>query len=730
MRKKSLFSWFLTFLILILFVGSKTEANSDIFIDDRENPISVSASERVDYYMEEGLIIAQGDVVLIWGEYTLKAPEVLLNLKENFITASQEVYFSQGASGFHSDELTFYFEDYKALILKPHGHLESEAVAGTIYIRSDYLEASEGMIKVTEGKVSTCDREKPHYYLRSKRVDIYPGDKFTAHHVSFWELSGYLPLFYWPRLTVSLKDREQKITPEIGYSSTRGWFIKTSFNYLRDKSHGFYMLDFYSKTGLAGGIKHFYLDDSRGTGYFQIYAQQDQIDLGLADIETLVNHNQKLNENWQTNGQSIINYYEDDKITIDLQNTLKGKVKEVSIDLEARLKALRNLKGEASWPSMDTNLTGRFNYSLGRHRFYLDSKYNMLWQDKQEELLKDWAGLFRYNGGATALTYQVTLERRVPALGSTAKNHFYKIPEVNLKIRPGYFKFNAARKFRPFYLDILVGHYDEGISKHKATKAGLSLNYSQVYRPLSWTTINLDQRGTANYYSSGEEYFELYSRNRLTLQPLKSLRGDLTYTYRSPFGETPFRFDSVSAQEDLMASIYYTKDAWSAQVSSGWNIKNEHYFDIIGQLRYHPSNNLDLRLSTGYNLQEEIWRDVILAGRADYNRLQLTAGYRFGVSPSFESKNLETQLAWQIIPDISLKLLTIYDFTKEDLSRGEAQLAWNFHCRELIFSYEHLKGEFWVQYHINAFPGQKLKLGLSSEDPMLVDIDLGDLLPW
>ena len=736
MLRKIIIISFLTLLIISI-TGGEAWANQEgglgvpQEIGDKEEPIQVSAAGRVDYFLEEGLVLAQDNVLLIWGAYTLRAEKLLLDLNEKYIKASEDVYFSQGDNGFESSEIIFYFEEYKALILEPKGHLESEAVTGTIYIRSKSADVQKDLITIDSGKVSTCDQANPHYFFKAKRVDIFPGNKFTAHHISFWELSGYLPLFYWPRLTISLQDKEQRIVPEVGYSSTRGWYIKTSFNYLKDKSHGFYMLDFYSRTGLALGLKHFYLDNEQGTGYLRLYVQQDQANLGLADLETNWSHQQELGADWEVSGESAINYYKEKKITTNLQSTLKGKVDNLSINLEGKLNALRNLEeGESPWPSMDANLLTRLNYSLGRQRFYLDGKYNMLWNDSKEEMLKDWAGLFRYSGGATALTYQVNLEKRIPALGSTSKNFFYRLPEVNLKLRPGYFKFTGAQRLRPFFLDIVAGYYNEGISNHKGSKLGLSLNYSQTYRPLSWATINFDQRGSANYYSSGDKYYELYSRNRLTLQPLRSLRSDLTYTYRRPFQDTPFSFDSISAQEDLTGGLYFNQGPWSAQLSSGWNIKDEHYFDIVGEVRYSPSNKLDLRVSTGYSIQEEIWRDVILAGRTDYRNLQLTAGYRFALEPKYKAKNIEAQLAWQINPDIKLNLLTLYDYEREEISRGEAQLAWNFHCRELIFSYDHIKSEFWVQYHINAFPGQKLKLGLSSDEPAMIDIDLGDLLPW
>ncbi len=700
-------------------------------LSDKENPICLTAEGRIDYFMDEGIIEAQGDVILKWGIYELRAGRMILDLNESFLKAQDKVYFKYEDSGFKSEELTFYFEEYRAIILEPRGTIASDEVKGAIYIQAEWVDASEDLIVLSEGKVSTCDREKPHYYLKTKKLEIWPGDKFTAHHVSFWELSGYLPLLYWPRLTISLQEKEQKITPDIGYSSTRGFFIKTAFNYLKDNYHGLVLLDIYSRTGLAGGIKHYYLDDARGTGYFKIYGQQDWAKIGLPEVETELFHSHNLSDNWQISGQSLLNYHHGNKITANLKSSVRGKGDNLTFSLSGSFNGTRTLKDdELLWPSLATLVSTKINYSWNREKFYLDAQYNNRRRLNQDEFLQDWSGLFRYSGGSTPFSYQLVLERKVPTLGSTTTYHFYRMPEVKISLKPGYFKFNGADILRPISLDFLGGYYDEGKTGHKTLMGNLGLGFSKTWRPLSWLTLGMNQQANAAFYSTGEQLYKVSSRNNINIQPFNFLRTNLTYNYIAPYGETPFDFDKSGSQEDLRGVLYLDTGPWHAQLSSGWDIKNSRYLDVIGQLRFYPGNRLDLRLATGYSIQSNTWRDFVLTGRADYDKLKFTAGYRFAIEPAFTSKRVDTLLSWQIIPEISLRVLTIYDFTKAELTKGEAQVVWDLHCRELVFSYDQLKEEFWVQYHIKAFPGQRLKLGTAPDDPMLFDIDLGDLLPW
>lgn len=115
-------------------------------------------------------------------------------------------------------------------------------------------------INTEESKFTGCNLDKPHYYFEAKEVIIYPDDHLIAKHVILRELNGKLPLFYWPYLYISLKEKDQHLIPQFGYSKSRGWFIKTTYYYNYKSLPGESYLDYYTKSGYAGGFKqHFFM---------------------------------------------------------------------------------------------------------------------------------------------------------------------------------------------------------------------------------------------------------------------------------------------------------------------------------------------------------------------------------------------------------------------------------------------------------------------------------------
>ncbi|MFW6268661.1 MAG: hypothetical protein ACOC4G_01155 [Bacillota bacterium] len=132
-------------------------------------------------------------------------------------------------------------------------------------------------IELEEGGFTGCELDNPHYFLKSSKTVIHPGEYLEAYNVVFRELEGKLPLFYWPYLYISLKREDQSVVPEFGYDSRRGWFIKTTYNYdVKNELPLEIYLDYYTETGEAGGFKQYYIYEPEQKGYFSVYGQRNK----------------------------------------------------------------------------------------------------------------------------------------------------------------------------------------------------------------------------------------------------------------------------------------------------------------------------------------------------------------------------------------------------------------------------------------------------------------------
>jgi len=700
--------------IFILIFSFSTQAATRVNIN----------AERLDYFLKEEQAEARNNVVVIWEDNRLTCDELFIDFAEGFLTARGNVYFVQGDSGFKSQEITYYFEQEKTIILDARGEFVTDEVEGYVYLHSKRIEGERERVFVDEARVTTCELEEPHFFLRSSKVEVYPGDKLISRHVSFWELSGRLPVFYWPYLYISLKEREQQITPEVGYSAQRGFFVKFSYNYSLDNSYGQILTDVYTRTGLGFGIRHVYLDREDDLGRFYFYFQQDRAEIGLPLWQAQLEHRQETPFSGNFSGRLGLTNYQGQRIDLRTDLDWRGSQDSWDLRLDTDIDGTYFYGGiDDAWSELEASLSGRYNFELSpRHRFRLDGEYDSEIDDGEFD--DRWAGSFLYRGGDSGLGYEVLFERRVPSIGGSG-DHFYTIPEVKVTTRPVYWDESPPSYLRPFTFEVLGGYYDDRKVDLRAGRAGLRVDYNRFFRPFTWANLQLTQQGSVYGYTTRDLQAELSSRNRLTLRPLNWLSSTWTYTYRQPFGESPFGFDYRRLQDNLRGDLRLNWQSWTATVSSGRDFADQRFYDVTGQIRYRTSN-MNLRLATGYSTENQRWRDVVISAGLDFDRIELGLGYRFNPSP-FEHKKVEGQVAWQATEDIKLESIISYDISRNELDSGAIRMAWDLHCRQLVFSYDHIRTEFLVQYQILAFPGQRVQVISTPEEPMLFDLDLGDL---
>jgi hypothetical protein len=70
----------------------------------------------------------------------------------------------------------------------------------------------------------------------------------------------------------------------------------------------------------------------------------------------------------------------------------------------------------------------------------------------------------------------------------------------------------------------------------------------------------------------------------------------------------------------------------------------------------------------------------------------------------------------------------IYNGYAGKYERGDFALSWDMDCRSLSLRYSQTKGEVWLEYRITAFPNIQIKLGSSTDKPLMFDLpSWGDL---
>jgi len=221
--------------------GNKVTIDGNVVVINKDIRLTC---DRIEFFRDTGMAHAEGNILLIM----------------NMGTTSEMT----------GEKLTFNFEtmtgsfDGANIYAKPYyGFGEKVSKVG------------ENHMRMERDYITTCDLDKPHYRMASKKLDIYPGDKLVARSVRM--IIGKLPMLYLPRMTQSLKDKKPRVTFTPGYDKDWGMFVLSQWRYYFDEDFkGTIHLDARERKDIAWGIDLDYKTPKTGKGRIRTYYMNER----------------------------------------------------------------------------------------------------------------------------------------------------------------------------------------------------------------------------------------------------------------------------------------------------------------------------------------------------------------------------------------------------------------------------------------------------------------------
>ena len=236
---------------------------------DEEPPVNFEA-DRLDYYHEKGIIEGRGNVRVSYKEMELKADYIWFDRNSQALFAKGNVSFRE--KGEKGGEICAKELKYNL------GEELGEALEACSFQKPWYVKARQ-FTKITpneyllrDGSFTTCDLASPHYRFTAKRIKVYPGDRLVAYHAVFY--AGKIPLMYLPFYRRSLKDVPSGFIVRPGYSSKKGAYVLSHYNwYLSEKLNGRWYLDYFDRRGWGEGFDVNFVSGVQypGSGYLYGY---------------------------------------------------------------------------------------------------------------------------------------------------------------------------------------------------------------------------------------------------------------------------------------------------------------------------------------------------------------------------------------------------------------------------------------------------------------------------
>ncbi|MAS92425.1 MAG: hypothetical protein CMO55_04445 [Verrucomicrobiales bacterium] len=239
-----------------------------------ENTLNLDIqSDFSDYDQNLGIAKAYGDVIVKYGDVTIKADQVEFHQSSGKIFARDNVRVFRDGQVVDAEEIIYNTRTGEMTTSQFESALEPIFYTSDNIVRPE--EGEEGPIILYDSTFTTHDSSDPNFLVKVKKLEVYPDDKIIMHGARV--RMGKIPVFYFPYYVQPMDD-------ELGYYFTPGW--NTAWGGFWLNQYGFMVgedllakahLDYRSERGLAGGVefKPKKFEDNDNIGSLNLYYAND-----------------------------------------------------------------------------------------------------------------------------------------------------------------------------------------------------------------------------------------------------------------------------------------------------------------------------------------------------------------------------------------------------------------------------------------------------------------------
>ncbi|WP_076791439.1 putative LPS assembly protein LptD [Chlorobium sp. KB01] len=204
-----------------------------------DSTIVYSARDSVIYNIDNRTMELRGKAAINHESMSIKAPDIVIDLNTALIKASgvadslhnltAPAVFTDNQGGFNAETISYNFRT---------GRGETSNVSsysGKLIFQGEQVTRLEsGELKISDGRFTTCDEERPHYWFASSNISIIPGKRVTARPLVMYfspELFSRhlpdIPVLALPYMSFSLEQGRSSgfLTPGLRSESSRGYFL-------------------------------------------------------------------------------------------------------------------------------------------------------------------------------------------------------------------------------------------------------------------------------------------------------------------------------------------------------------------------------------------------------------------------------------------------------------------------------------------------------------------------
>ncbi|MDD5595267.1 MAG: hypothetical protein PHY94_03370 [Candidatus Omnitrophica bacterium] len=663
----------------------------------KAEPLIVNA-DNVEYSTENKVFSASGNVIVIFQDTKLSCDKLSLNSQTKECQAEGNVRMEDLRGTIEGSKLIYNFDKHAGTIF------DSQFRANPFFGKTEKLyKVSDAEYVSSRGYMTTCSFDNPHWRMKTKKMDIFPGDKIQVKDATVYV--NKLPLLYMPQYTRSLREPLMKVQVMPGTSKTWGPFMLTAWRYnLTEDITGRIYVDYRSNFGIAEGLGTNYDSKDFGKGDFKFYYTQERDksnDVNKEDVnvpKVFQRYLVRLRHKWDVDERTnvVAEYH---KIT-DSKRALMGNTfnflkdyfpREYETDQQPLSYVL--MHHAFAYSNIDVLLQPRVNTWFSQEVKMPEIKYNMP--------SLQFGNLLFYLSDATSF---VSLKQKFASPADNndkAVNSFSTNHRLSRPVKIAFLNFNPFVGSQQNFSD--EGAYGSTLTNIFSGGTDASTKFYKIY---NWKTKSL-----------GLDINEL----RHIITPTVS------YTYSNSTGSKVDELE-IGGHRSTRSSIatlglenkLQTKrkgqktDLADLRVASAYNFRTTgtkgQLSDFLVNLELYPYSWLSLISDATYKTKQGYFSTV----NYDVNfNFGIDRSFGFGQRYQLKGNNEITyQFRWRLNPKWKFSIFQRINrgsetAAKTGLREQEYSISRDFHCWTVDLNYNTTRGkgdQIWLIFRLKAFP--------------------------
>jgi len=240
-------------------------------IFDTQHAKVEAVADSLEYQKDTGKLIARGNAIVTYQGTKILADyaEVETDAKKTY-AKGHVLIFRNDEPRLQGEEIYYDFGNHTGTF--PNGR----AISGAWYAKgADIEQVREGVDKIRDGHVTTCNLDKPHYEIRCKRATLYANEKIVLHSATIYILG--FPILWLPWIDVPLNWPNIPVQINHGYTRKDGVYFGLMKGITFNKNlWGKAVVDWRQKRGTGLGWTQHYVYGKWAQGSLKLYWTQDR----------------------------------------------------------------------------------------------------------------------------------------------------------------------------------------------------------------------------------------------------------------------------------------------------------------------------------------------------------------------------------------------------------------------------------------------------------------------